>query len=239
MPMQRAVLKSAMMENSMAKVMRKRAMLQDPPLVQVLLNDPRAGWLWAALRIWLGWQWFDAASHKIFDPKWVQTGEALKGFWTNAARIPETGRPPIVFDWYRGFIQGLLDAQAYTWFAPVVAYGELLVGIALILGAFVGIAAFFGALMNWNFMMAGSASTNPMLFVVAVGLILAWKVAGQVGVDYFLLRWIGTPWKMVEVTASPETGEGAEATGTRPAGRRKPGLVFRLLGTGLTWLGLR
>ena len=92
MLMQRAVLNSAMMENSMAKVMRKRAMLQDPPLVQALLNDPRAGWLWAALRIWLGWQWFDAASHKIFDPKWVQTGEALKGFWANAASSPP-GKP--------------------------------------------------------------------------------------------------------------------------------------------------
>ena len=68
------------------------------------------------------------------------------------------------------------------------------VGIALILGAFTGIAAFFGALMNWNFMLAGSASTNPVLFLVALGLIMAWKVAGYIGADYFLLPWIGTPW---------------------------------------------
>jgi hypothetical protein len=34
-----------------------------------------------------------------------------------------------------------------------VAYGELLIGIALIGGAFVGIAAFFGAFMNFNFML--------------------------------------------------------------------------------------
>ena len=38
-----------------------------------------------------------------------------------------------------------------------------------------------------------------MLFVVAVGLILAWKVAGYIGADFFLLRWIGTPWAPVEV----------------------------------------
>ncbi|MBT4003565.1 MAG: hypothetical protein HOF10_09660 [Chloroflexi bacterium] len=55
--------------------------------------------------------------------------------------------------------------------------------------------------MNWNFMMAGSASTNPMLFVVALGLILAWKVAGYIGADRFLLRWIGTPWKEKETQA--------------------------------------
>jgi len=88
----------------------------------------------------------------------------------------------------------MLNAQAYTWFAKVIAYGELLVGIGLIVGAFVGIAAFFGALMNFSFMLAGSASTNPLLFVIAVGLILAWKVAGYIGADYFLLKWIGTPW---------------------------------------------
>ncbi len=79
-------------------------------------------------------------------------------------------------------------------FAKMVAYGEAIIGLALILGMFTGIAAFFGGFMNWNFMMAGSASTNLMLFVVAVGLILAWKIAGYLGVDYFLLPLLGTPW---------------------------------------------
>jgi thiosulfate dehydrogenase [quinone] large subunit len=109
--------------------------------------------------------------------------------------MPVEGRPPIAFDWYRNFIQSMLDAEAYVWFAKLVAYGELLIGIALIIGAFTGIAAFFSGFMNWNFMMAGSASTNPLLFVIAVGLILAWKIAGYVGADYFLLSWLGTPWR--------------------------------------------
>jgi thiosulfate dehydrogenase (quinone) large subunit len=193
-----------------AIVARRGQVISEPRFVEALLNDPRAGWLWLVLRIWLGWQWIQAAEHKIFDPKWVQTGEALKGYWMNAVSIPETGRPPISFDWYRAFIQSLLDAQAWTWFAPLVAYGELVIGIALILGAFTGIVAFFGGFMNWNFMMAGSASSNPMLFAVAVGLILAWKVSGYIGADYFLLRWLGTPWK------------------SNPAeGVAKPGLVAR------------
>lgn len=176
-------------------VTRTGQVVQDPPLVQKLLNQPLASLIWLPIRIWLGWQWFDAALHKISNPAWVSTGEALKGYWANAVKIPETGRPAISFDWYRTFIQTMLDAEAYTWFAKLVAYGELLIGIALILGAFTGIAAFFGGFMNWNFMMAGSASTNPLLFVAAVSLILAWKVAGHIGADFFLLRWIGTPWQ--------------------------------------------
>ncbi len=184
---------------------RKGEIVQDPPLVQKLLSDPRAGWFWLIPRLWLGWRWVEAASHKVTEPAWVQSGVAVKGFWEQAIAIPESGRPMIAFDWYRAFIEALLKAEAYTWFAKVVAYGELLIGIALILGVFTGIAAFFGALMNWNFMLAGSASTNPVLFVIAIGLILAWKVAGYIGLDYFLLPWLGTPWKGEPVPAEGQS----------------------------------
>lgn len=177
--------------------------IRELPLLKWLTNDARASLIWLPLRIWLGWQWIEAASHKISEPKWVVTGEALKGFWMGAIAIPEQGRPPITFEWYRTFLQFMIDTQAYTWFAKLVAYGELLIGIGLVIGAFTGIAAFFGGFMNWNFMMAGSASTNPMLFVAAVALILAWKVSGYIGADFFLLRFLGTPWHVKTAEAQP------------------------------------
>ena len=125
---------------------------------------------------------------------WNSFREALKGFWTSAVAVPATGRAPITYDWYRSFLQGMLDSGSYVWFAKLIAIGELAIGIGLIIGAFVGIAAFFGALMNWNFIMAGSTSTNPLLMVGAIALVLAWKIAGYYGADYFLLKWLGTPW---------------------------------------------
>lgn len=108
--------------------------------------------------------------------------------------IPEAGRPAIAYDWYRDFIQFMLDNRWYEWFADLVMYGELLVGIALILGAFTGIAAFFGSFMNWNFIMAGAASTNGLMLTLAISVILAWKVAGWYGLDRWLLPLLGTPW---------------------------------------------
>lgn len=173
---------------------KQHQVIADPHFVKILFSDARFSVLWLIARVWLGWQWIEAASHKIGVPAWTETGEALKGFWTQAVAIPEVGRPAITFDWYRGFLQMLLDAEAYTWFAKLIAYGELLIGIALIIGAFVGIAAFFGAVMNFNFMLAGSASSNPVLFIIALGLMFAWKIAGFIGADYFLLNWLGTPW---------------------------------------------
>jgi thiosulfate dehydrogenase [quinone] large subunit len=197
-------------------ITRKGEVIKEPLFVQKLLNSPLAGWLWLLPRLWLGWQWVEAGSHKVTEAGWVVTGESLQGFWTRAVAIPETGRPAITFEWYRSFLQFMLDAEAYTWFAKIIAYGELLVGIALILGAFTGIAAFFGGFMNFNFMLAGSASTNPMLFVIAVGLIMAWKVSGYIGADYFLLRWLGTPWGNRAASAAPMKAPATRAA--RPAG---------------------
>lgn len=193
-----------------AVMTRNKHIVNDPPFVQTLFADPRLSWLWLVVRIWVGWEWIDASLHKISNPAWVQTGEAVKGFWANAVAIPEVGRPAISFDWYRGFLQLLIDNDAHTYMGPLIAYGELLIGIGLVVGAFTGIAAFFGALLNWNFMMAGSASSNPMLFVLAIGLILAWKIAGYIGADFFLLRFLGTPWQ-------PKTKEDAPVLKAAPA----------------------
>jgi thiosulfate dehydrogenase [quinone] large subunit len=182
---------------------RGEVTLPDPPLAHTLFSTTKFAWLWAIIRIYLGYQWIEASLHKISDPNWVGTGTALKGFWTSAIAIPEKGRPPITYDWYREFITFMLNNGWYTWFAKLVAYGEFMIGLLLILGAFVGIAAFFGAFMNWNFVMAGAASTNGMLFTLAILLILAWKVAGWFGADRYLLPLLGTPWTWKQAPMQP------------------------------------
>lgn len=181
--------------------------LTDPPVAQALFDSTRFAWLWLILRLWLGYQWITSGWGKLQNPAWVQSGEALKSFWERAVAIPEApARPAIAFDWYRAFLQAMLDAQAYTWFSKLIIAGELLVGLGLILGIFTGIAAFFGGFLNWNFMMAGSASTNPLLFLVSVFLILAWKVAGWWGLDRWVLPALGTPWAPGKMFARRDAG---------------------------------
>ena len=171
---------------------RKGQIVQNPSFITKLLNHPLAGLIWLPIRVWLGWQWISASLHKLESPAWMQTGAALKGFWAGAVAIPATGNPPIHYAWYRTFLQFLLDTQTYTWFAKLVAVGEFMIGVTLILGIFTGFAAFLGGFMNWNFMMAGSASVNPMFFAISILLVLAWKVAGFFGADYYLVPFLGS-----------------------------------------------
>ena len=153
--------------------------VEDPPLARALFSSTAAAWLWLVVRLYVGYEWLEAGLHKFADPKWMVDGTALLGYWQSAVKVPAPpARAAITYDWFRSFLQFLIDGNTSVWFAKLVVYGEILIGIGLIVGAFVGVAAFFGALMNMNFMLAGSASTNPVLFFLAVGLMLAWKVAG-------------------------------------------------------------
>ncbi len=176
--------------------------IEDPPVARFLFSDTRLSALWTVIRVLIGYSWLTAGWAKLNEAAWIQTGAALQGYWTNAVAIPATGHPAITFDWYRAFLQGMLDSGSYVWFAKLIAFGEFFVGVGLIIGGFVGIAAVFAALMNWSYIMAGSTSSNPLLLIGAIVLILAWKTAGYYGADYFLLPRLGTPWSRRKVQES-------------------------------------
>ena len=171
--------------------------IDGPRFVRFLFHNTRAGLFWLPIRLFVGFAWLEAGWGKATDPNgaWLQGGTALKGFWERAIAIPETGRPPISYEWYRDFIQFLLNGGHESWFAWVITFGEIAVGLGLLFGALTGFAAFFGALMNMSFLLAGSASTNPVLFTMAVGLMLAWRVSGYYGLDRYLLPALGAPWR--------------------------------------------
>lgn len=185
--------------------------IQDSPIARFLFSDVRFASFWLVVRVYVGWLWLTSGWGKVQNPAWTDTGQALLGFWKSSVAVPAPpARPAITFDWYRNFLQTLIDNEAYVWFGKVVAFGELLVGIGLIVGAFVGVAAIFGAVMNFNFMLAGTASTNPLMFLLAVLLIMAWKTAGYYGLDRYLLPLLGTPWQPIPVRQM-RNGEGKRA----------------------------
>jgi thiosulfate dehydrogenase (quinone) large subunit len=169
--------------------------VEGPAFARYLFSNTTAGLFWLPIRIFLGFEWAVAGWHKLSGAGWIDGGGAILGYWQKAVAVPAQGSAPITFDWYRSFLQLLIDNHAQGLFGWLIAVGELAVGVALLVGALVGIAAFFGVVMNMSYLLAGSTSVNPVMFALAIGLILGWRVAGHYGVDRYLLPRLGVPWR--------------------------------------------
>jgi thiosulfate dehydrogenase [quinone] large subunit len=174
----------------------RAAQFEDPGFVRWLFGSTSVAWIWLIVRVYLGWQWLTAGWEKLHSPGWMATGESLAAFWQRDVSAPVGGTKGLVhYGWYHQLLATMLQHHWYTWFGPLVAISETLIGVLLIVGAFAGLAALFGMFMNFNFMLAGSASTNPVLFVLALLILLAWKTAGYYGLDSVLLPAVGVPWQ--------------------------------------------
>jgi thiosulfate dehydrogenase [quinone] large subunit len=172
--------------------------IEGPAFARFLFGNSRAGLVWLPIRLFLGFTWLEAGWHKFSGTGWVDGGAALQGYWQSATTVSDAGKGAITYDWYREFLTLMLSNGAYVWFAKLIVFGEIAVGLGLIFGVLTGFAAFFGAFMNMAYLLAGSASTNPVMFSLAIGVIMAWKVAGYYGVDRWLLPVLGTPWQKRE-----------------------------------------
>ena len=168
----------------------------DRRFVRFLFNNTRAGLFWLPIRLFVG---FRLARGRVAQarPRWVDAGRhrPARGTGSRRSRSLSTG-------------SAADHVRVVPRLHPPAAQrqGRELVRLAghvrrdrdrdrPDLRGFTGVAAFFGALMNMSFLLAGSASTNPVLFTMAVGLMLAWRVAGYYGVDRYLLPALGAPWR--------------------------------------------
>ncbi len=160
-----------------------------------MFGSTKTALFWLVVRLYVGWAWMESGWGKIHNAAWVgdKAGSALSGF-VQGALAKASGPHPDVQSWYAWFLTHAILPNAPAW-GHVVAWGELAVGIGLVLGVLTGVAAFFGAFMNLNFLMAGTVSVNPILGIMALGLVMAWKVAGYIGIDRWLLPLLGTPWQ--------------------------------------------
>lgn len=178
--------------------MAKEIIIPENPVSRFLFSSTKSAWLWLVIRLYVGYTWLTAGWGKVTADAWTgeKAGAAVQGFIQGALEKED------VSNWYAIFLENVALPNAKM-FSFMVAYGELLIGLGLILGLFTGIAAFFGGLMNVSFLFAGTLSTNPILFVLATWLVLAWKVAGFYGLDRWALPYLGTPWQKKDNAVFP------------------------------------
>jgi thiosulfate dehydrogenase (quinone) large subunit len=136
------------------------------------------------LRLYLGYEWLTAGYHKLaggFD-----TSGFLKGALANPVKGPDGS---VVYGWYVDFLQHIALPNAHI-FNTMVPLGEFLVGLGLILGCLTTAAMFFGLVMNFAYMFAGTVSSNPMDILLGVIIIAAGYNAGRIGLDRWVLPFI-------------------------------------------------
>lgn len=169
--------------------------IEESPVSRSLFGEVSWAWLWLIVRLYVGWQWLEAGLGKLSNPAWIGSGagKAITGF-VQGALSKTGGAHPDVQGWYAWFLQNAVLQNARLW-SYLITFGELLVGVALILGIFTGIAAFFGSFMNANYLLSGTVSSNPILLLLAILLVMAWRTAGWWGLDRLVLPALGTPWR--------------------------------------------
>ncbi len=163
--------------------------IEVPSLYYQIFLNPKTAPLWLAVRLYVGYEWLMAGWHKLLNPAWFgnEAGASITGFVTGAL-AKTAGEHPDVTGWYASFLQSTVLPNAWVW-ANAITLGELAVGLGLIVGLCVGTAAFFGAFMNLNFLLAGTVSSNPVLLTLSVGLVLARRAAGRIGLDRYARRY--------------------------------------------------
>ncbi|WP_223788710.1 DoxX family membrane protein [Marinicella meishanensis] len=128
------------------------------------------------LRLYLGLFYIQTGENKVskeFGLGWVSSMESQ----INAA-IPDLS------DWYAFFIQEVVLKMPVT-FAMLVSWGELLLGISLLLGITVRLSAMLGAFMAWNFALLSGRDlwlphfdTTLMLALMVLALTRSGQVLG-------------------------------------------------------------
>ena len=143
--------------------------------------DKRSAIVWLFIRVYVGWQWLLAGWEKLESSAWVGqgAGSAIQGF-VKGALTKTSGAHPDVSVWYGWFLSQVVLPHTAV-FSYLVTFGEVFVGVALILGLFTTFAASCGAFMNFNYLFAGTVSTNPWLLLIELLLIAGRKVSGFLG----------------------------------------------------------
>lgn len=149
-------------------------------------NVYAAGFL-VVLRLYLGWEWMTAGWHKIAGEGPFDAAGFLKGAIANP--VIDKGTKELIYPAYVGFLENFALPNI-KWFNAIIPWGEFLVGLGLILGTLTTAAAFFGLLMNFMFMFAGTVSSNPWLILLGTIVLAAGANAGKFGFDYYVLPYL-------------------------------------------------
>ena len=152
--------------------------------VKFLREHVIASYLLLILRIYVGWEWVQAGWEKITGDTAFDSAKFLQ-----AAVKKATGEHPAVQNWWASFLSHVAVPNA-GFFSFLVQWGELLVGIGLIVGCFTTFATLMGMIMNFAYLLSGTTSTNPQLLLLEIFIVVAGFNAAKWGLDYWVIPYL-------------------------------------------------
>ncbi|MCL4489179.1 MAG: DoxX family membrane protein [Chloroflexi bacterium] len=169
------------------------------PIKKAVSTNDSAIWL-ALVRIFFGFLWLQAGIEKLTSGGFVSgMGKTLAAF---ASKNP--------YGWEKAFLLNVATPNAAL-FGNLTMYGEILVGIALLLGVFSEVGITAGLIMNLAYLFAAgwtSASTETVnLAMAGVSVILLLSGAGKVlSLEQFVYnRLPKLPWWPERLAQTAET----------------------------------
>ena len=149
-------------------------------LINFLRKNKQVSILLTVLRVYLGYTWVMAGWGKITGGQFDASG------FLQGALVKATGENPVVQGWWAVFLENVAipNVEAFSFLVP---WGELLVGLGLLIGCFTKTAVFFGIAMNFSYMFSGTTSTNPQLVLLSMFILVSAMNAGRYGVDGMIM----------------------------------------------------
>ncbi|MTV82787.1 DoxX family membrane protein [Secundilactobacillus folii] len=153
-------------------------------MVKWLRHSKSAMWLTTLIRLYLAYEWISGGVEKI------TSGFSAKGFIMGAINHPVmTPENTQAYKLYTAFLKSVVAPNVNV-FSFVVSWGELLVGLGLLFGALATAAAFFGMLMNFAYLFAGTVSVNPLFLILEFIILVAGYNASKIGLDHWIVPWM-------------------------------------------------
>jgi thiosulfate dehydrogenase (quinone) large subunit len=148
-----------------------------PGVLTWLRQSKYASIAWLAVRVWVGCMWVQAGWSKVFgaeNPYFLHNnGAGVAGF---------AGHGAAAYSWWGSIMHSFVVPNA-SWIAVIVAFGELAIGLGLVVGFLTRTAAVCSLLLLFTYIMSGTASVCAFYALCALIVLATWRTSTWISVD--------------------------------------------------------
>lgn len=134
-------------------------------------------------RVYVGWYFLTSGWGKVTN------GFDASGYLQGSVANPVMKGEEVIYPWMVSFLENFAIPNIGM-FNFIVPWGEVLIGLGMVLGCLTTAATFFAMFMSFTFMFAGTVSSNPLFILLNIFVIVSGANAGKFGLDRWVLPYL-------------------------------------------------